>query len=284
MQYEKIVDYKYKQNESIYLEDSVPWNCRFCGVVKDENHFKNKAHAVSEFVGNKSIFTKYECDACNNVFAGNEERELGKLTHLYRGHTGLKGKRGKIQIIPGLKFDYNENTKEFKIEGGEHTTSNSKNYNLVSPQGSGVSYATKTTTFNPRLVYKAWLKYALSVFPEDRIDQVEEWFQFLKNDDGRYLIIGQMLHNTINRNCGISIYYDTKESNLPRYVAKIDMYNYQMLLFLGDRDNYLPPLFFNLFYENEVDIPNEEHMILLNYSMPTHTIEQQSLVAGRIKT
>ena len=50
-----------------------------CGRVLTKDFFQKRAHAVSEGIGNRSIFTSYECDDCNQRFADHEENELGEL-------------------------------------------------------------------------------------------------------------------------------------------------------------------------------------------------------------
>ena len=40
--------------------------CLFCGKMEPEASFTQKAHAISESLGNKSIVQNEECDECNN--------------------------------------------------------------------------------------------------------------------------------------------------------------------------------------------------------------------------
>ena len=41
--------------------------CRFCGQGEPGTSFRHKAHAIPELLGNKSIFTNFECDNCNGI-------------------------------------------------------------------------------------------------------------------------------------------------------------------------------------------------------------------------
>jgi hypothetical protein len=51
--------------------------CRFCGKRSPEVSFRQDAHAISELMGNKSLFTYYECDACNKLFGDGIETDFG---------------------------------------------------------------------------------------------------------------------------------------------------------------------------------------------------------------
>jgi hypothetical protein len=51
--------------------------CRFCGRRSPEVTFQFEAHAIPEALGNKSITSTYECDACNQAFGRGIENDLG---------------------------------------------------------------------------------------------------------------------------------------------------------------------------------------------------------------
>ncbi len=93
--YKKIVEYHYTGHEKQYLEDSIKFRCRFCGELKSASDFTEDAHAVAECVGNKKIFTRYECDCCNLKFAKAEEYQLGMLLRLCAGIPA-----GDVLLIP----------------------------------------------------------------------------------------------------------------------------------------------------------------------------------------
>ena len=51
-----------------YIVDPIDKVCRFCGKRYPDVKFKKKAHAISEFIGNKEFVLRNECDACNEKF------------------------------------------------------------------------------------------------------------------------------------------------------------------------------------------------------------------------
>jgi hypothetical protein len=51
----------------------------FCGEISPEVTFKLEAHALPEALGNKSLTTTHECDACNQGFGRGIENDFGHL-------------------------------------------------------------------------------------------------------------------------------------------------------------------------------------------------------------
>ena len=74
--------------------------CRFCGngVGKKSNH-----HAIPEFIGNKYLFSFYECKSCDTFF-GSLENELSRQLNRTRTILGIEGKNG----VPNCTLSRNE--------------------------------------------------------------------------------------------------------------------------------------------------------------------------------
>jgi HNH endonuclease len=51
--------------------------CRFCGLRPPEATFRTQAHAIPASLGNRTLFTAHECDACNQAFGRGIENEFG---------------------------------------------------------------------------------------------------------------------------------------------------------------------------------------------------------------
>ena len=58
--------------------------CRFCRKSKPEVSFRSDAHAIPESLGNKSLFTNYECDRCNQFFGRGIENDFGTWSNIKR--------------------------------------------------------------------------------------------------------------------------------------------------------------------------------------------------------
>ncbi|QUO20763.1 hypothetical protein KFE18_08960 [Clostridiaceae bacterium Marseille-Q4143] len=72
-------------------------HCIYCGGFQGNGKgtsFKEKAHAISEALGNKKFIQNEECDKCNSFFAENVEEDLSNMLMFERLQYGIKGKNG----------------------------------------------------------------------------------------------------------------------------------------------------------------------------------------------
>lgn len=96
-------------DKKIFLGEKENRTCRFCGRSKaDGVTFKKEAHALSNLIGNNSLFSYYECDECNQRFSI-YEGDFAEFMKIYHCILKVKGKRG----IPS----YRMNTSRVDIEG-----------------------------------------------------------------------------------------------------------------------------------------------------------------------
>ena len=73
---------------------SEPRVCRFCGKTEPDVTFANKAHAIPEFLVNKSLFSMNECDICNKYVADHAEVDLANWLGPLRTAMQMFGKKG----------------------------------------------------------------------------------------------------------------------------------------------------------------------------------------------
>ena len=84
-----------------FLGDKNDRVCRLCGADESQTTFKIEAHAIPELLGNKSVFTHYECDDCNRFFGSGIENDMGNWTKPSRTFARIRGKVG----VPSIKRD-----------------------------------------------------------------------------------------------------------------------------------------------------------------------------------
>ena len=86
--------------------------CRFCKNMRDTVTFKNRAHAISESLGNKKIILNEECDKCNSEFGSSTGIECSLINFLkfYGIVFGIKGKSG-VPKIKGKNFEMSNDGK-----------------------------------------------------------------------------------------------------------------------------------------------------------------------------
>src|SRR5262245_17552901 len=77
------------------LDDPDGRRCRFCRRDSTQTRFKNDAHAVSNLLGNKSLFSLNECNDCNTSLGQKYEDQLGKWSNLARALAQVPGKKNK---------------------------------------------------------------------------------------------------------------------------------------------------------------------------------------------
>ncbi len=155
-------------------------NCRFCGKNEPEVSFKTIAHAVPEFLGNKQLILKNECDDCNEFFSNVLENHLDKFTKPYRISAQIKGKKK----VPSHKS--RDKKTRFDFKPNSHST-------IISPAEGGYSnidHDKKEITYNfelepylPAAVYKCLVKIALSILEPGQVKNFNSTIQWIKDKD-----------------------------------------------------------------------------------------------------
>jgi hypothetical protein len=147
--------------------------CRFCNNKRDDITFKNKAHAISESLGNKNIILNEECDKCNLEFGTGIERDLINYLKPYACIFGIKGKNG-IPIYKGRNFKLSRNE-----DGGLDL-----NYYLNSGEEKCKSRVILKTydSITMQNIYRTLCKYALSVIDRKYLERYEEALVWIKGE------------------------------------------------------------------------------------------------------
>ena len=167
--YSPLIDYHLNKEEKIYLGNKENRVCRFCGRDSTATTFRNIAHALPEFIGNKRLFAYYECDACNSKFSGTLENDMANYTKLWHTLAQIKGKKGIPTTV--------SNQKKSRIEVGKDAV------NIQEHEGDAISTTDekkRTITleaargaFTPVAVYKCLTKMALTIMPEEELSNFQ---------------------------------------------------------------------------------------------------------------
>lgn len=72
--------------------------CMFCAQSYPDVKFSKIAHAVSESIGNKTLFNHFECDRCNSAFGQKLEDAFGKYIAPFKFVSQIKGKMGLLLL------------------------------------------------------------------------------------------------------------------------------------------------------------------------------------------
>ncbi len=150
--------------------------CRFCGLGKPQVTFRKIAHAVPEFLGNKSLFSQNECDACNEKLADEYEDHLSKWFGPMRAVSQIRGKGG----VPTYK------NKDIRIEMGEKgleigivAEELESSLNFDGPFTFKIPVATPAQAHVPLRAAKALLKVACSICPRELLSECQPTIDWL---------------------------------------------------------------------------------------------------------
>ncbi|MCK6649309.1 MAG: HNH endonuclease [Bacteroidia bacterium] len=147
--------------------------CRFCQKKAPEVKFKNKAHAISESLGNKHLVLLDECDDCNGRFSKAIEPDIVQYLSLFRTIYGVKAKGG----AKGLK------EKNFTFENDPNLVLTLKNAirptEPILPYKITLNYDQKMNLQN---IYRCLCKYFLSVIKTDDLAPFSETIKWINNE------------------------------------------------------------------------------------------------------
>jgi hypothetical protein len=175
----KYNDPQNKQN----LKGNVVKKCRFCHKEFPETKFKSTAHAIPEFMGNKSLTSKFECDTCNQYFSQFEN----EFANFMLPFNTLAGTINKGNKIPKYK-------KGLEIFHVDNNTININNLpNELSPNTKDLELTIDIPTYIPDFIYRSLIKLGLTLIPEDKIVNYNETIEWLMNIDSSTIFRGSMV-------------------------------------------------------------------------------------------
>lgn len=159
-----------------FLGDSNSKKCRFCDRGEPEATFETLAHAIPESIGNKSLFSYYECDDCNARFGRGIEREFGNWSNPIRAMTRIKGKKGVPVVEKQGKLGWRVETDEqgdLRMEMKEAAPIFS-----VDEEKKQITFNLTRGDYTPAAVLKTFVKIAFTLLPQMHLfyfSNLREW-------------------------------------------------------------------------------------------------------------
>jgi HNH endonuclease len=171
-------------SEKIGLKDKKQRTCRFCKKSYPKVKFENKAHTIPEFLGNKYSISDFECDTCNKLF-GKYEKQLSNYFGLAIPANRTKGKK---KIPSSNSYDKKITAKRTDFFGAktaiEIASTNNEVGNIqYNKTDNTLSVKFETEPYKPIEVYKAFLKMALGLLPEEFVEDYKLSFDFLQKKE-----------------------------------------------------------------------------------------------------
>jgi hypothetical protein len=155
----------------------IPKVCRICDRDHSVTSFPREAHVIPEFAGNKTLFSNYECDDCNQRF-GRLESDLSELTLFSRILAGIPKKNSGLPAFKnaGGTLSIRSSGDTINIIGSDHDEQK-----LVVERSEGeVHYSLTTRPFRPLAVFKALTKIAYLLIPTEQLEpfhHLKAWLQ-----------------------------------------------------------------------------------------------------------
>lgn len=178
--YSPIGQWILQPRKKVVLTSSKPGVCRFCSLAHPSVTFRKEAHAIPECLGNTSLFTKYECDSCNQFFGDGIETSLGNWSKPQRALSGVHGKRG----VPKLKEESSRQCRfEHDSTGIKITQDETDPIAVVNESTKEITLTVHRDPYTPVAVLKAFTKIGISLLPEVELPSFRAAMSWIRNPD-----------------------------------------------------------------------------------------------------
>ena len=114
-EYKDIFNYSFNpfgnlKQKKLFIGDRNNDTCRFCGKSKPDITFKNRSHIIPAAFGNRTLFSKLECDKCNGNPGSVYENDFVNAFTVDRVMTRMRSRKGHIKYSkPGYKSSVENN-------------------------------------------------------------------------------------------------------------------------------------------------------------------------------
>lgn len=168
--------------------------CRFCGKDHSETTFSHLPHAVPEFLENKDLITKNECDICNAKFGVTIEDDFANYLDINRSLTRMEGKKG----VPNKVFRNKKERLIFKKQKPMEVIAYEDSSNIVHDEAnkSVIFYSIKEP-YHPFGVFKCLTKIALSLMPEKYLIEFKALISWVESAHDDPIFLGPQVMQAI---------------------------------------------------------------------------------------
>ena len=193
--YEEIGKWFLKPGEKVTLGDRNNRACRFCGERSPEVTFKSAAHAIPEALGNKTLFTAYECDTCNHGFGTGIENDFGNWSKPMRTFAQIAGKSG----VPTIKTKRGDSRVEFGPNGFDIKQYETDPIFEIDEKKKTLTFRLQRDPYTPIAVLKAFIKMGLSVLPEEEMPNFRAALSWVRNSNHQVSLVAKcpMMHTFV---------------------------------------------------------------------------------------
>lgn len=236
--------------------------CLFCGA-RGLHQFKQKAHAISESLGNKHLVQNEECDSCNNFFGKNVEQDFANYMEFFRSMYRVHGKNG---IPKNSKFNHEDDV--FKIVVDQKQESSNDKFDIENfevQSGKNVS---------PLNLYKSIVLYAVSLIGNANRDSLIETVRWLKglNNQASLPLISYSVQPGLWKDSPWAICY-TRNNNDKQFPQFVIEFHFLFFVFVaivpfasGDIKDFTNVDDYNFFWDNMPHYKNSKGWVREDWS------------------
>ena len=178
--------------------------CRYCGRSMPNATFKQKAHAISESLGNKGLICREECDDCNQRFNQTIEQDVTRFFQFFLILNGVKGKNGSptlqgngisITNNPSSRSTLGRDTLVLKVKTMPDTRDIQEITKFVSDQ-----FSFSNVKYVPQNIYKCFCKYVLSLLDNKYLQYFKETINWI-NEPLSFHRLPPVWYYCVSRHC-----------------------------------------------------------------------------------
>lgn len=171
--------------EKQFLGNRDSRQCRFCDRCEPQVTFQKIAHAIPESMGNKSLFSYYECDECNQNFGIGIESDFGEWSKPIRAMTRIKGKNGVPRLVKNGEQRWRleaDKKGDLRMEMTEAAPIFS-----VDEERKEITFSLTRGNYTPAGVLKTFMKIGLTLLPQMHMyyfSMLREWVKDPNHKNG----------------------------------------------------------------------------------------------------
>lgn len=155
--------------------------CRFCGKSKPTATFNTKAHAIPEFIGNKELFSYFECDKCNHAFGISIENDFSNYLGAYRTFSQIRGKKK----VPTYITKADKSRIDMSVDGLKIHNYEDDSILTHDSENNSIIFHTLKKPYTPIGIYKCLTKMALSIMPDEQLTFFQETVEWINCTEHR---------------------------------------------------------------------------------------------------
>ena len=161
----------------IYLGES--GRCRYCHKKSPEVSFSKEAHAIPHLLGNREIFSRDECNSCNEFFGDRYDDDLSKYLGGKRTLSQIRGKKG----VPSYKTKKEQSRIDIEEDGIKMLSFEEDDIVQINEESNTVDVKIELQPYSPLGVYSSFVKMAIALAPQDILPRLDFTRQCLIQDD-----------------------------------------------------------------------------------------------------